>query len=210
MWSRYKNGSASPSPERINRIELKLPGTATYYSSPLWDFADDRELTSIEIFGHVQRIGKLFRNVITEVHETPGPVFWKKNYQIGGLVELALKLIDHKEHGLHALESLVFLIKDARQTQDGWLYLDLMVVISSLEIRGISHPILRVLHPDFFEFVMEPIRTIQFGDKDLNNAWAEHLQWYLKRFNGGREDFETSHSLYLWGLHVLDNENENE
>jgi len=67
LWSRYYRGLVAPSTDRLNRIEAQLPGTAIYYTSPIWSVASDIAWNAPRISKGVESLCTVFYNAF--VHE---------------------------------------------------------------------------------------------------------------------------------------------
>lgn len=182
MWSRYSRGIVAPMQQRLERIDTAFPGSARYYSSPLWMLVVEREFSWSELRVMAEWLRKLFRDAILGdarkscVHGK----FWAIPSNSYEILMKAGMLIEDQKFGLDALTVILFILRQAELQQDGELYLHAMKTLATAEMRKEAHPVLSALPQRFFAKLIEPLRNIRFADPRVDNFWILSFEEYCR------------------------------
>lgn len=190
LWSRYDKGLVSPTPERLARIDRKLPGTRRYYDSPLWSLIENRDFTRGELREYALRLGAAFRSAFIDPAHRSGGGFWRKGSNPFDLLEDLSRYIGTENTGLDALTSILIIVREAELCQDAWLYLAALCAWATTETERARHPVLRKLSDEVLDTVVEPLRTIEFADPEVDEAWKRHVKSYCLKKQAASDNFE--------------------
>jgi hypothetical protein len=192
MWSRYIRGTVTPSPERRKRIDKTFRGTERYYSSPLWLFAEDREYSWSEIRNAASWLKPLFRQAFIDESKSANTTgkFWKTEIDRFDAIRRASMLIRDQNFGMDALTAITIFIREAELLQDGEQYLYALMAFAKAEQDIREHFILNSIPTRFFEYVLKPLRGIQFSESELEKSWSRQLTNFCEQTNATRTSLD--------------------
>lgn len=123
IWGKYERGEVAPrsgcspkgTPNLIERVELRYPGTAMWLSSPLWRLADKAPMEMSEIREIYEGLPYLLRSIFIAAPHEASEVFWRRPVDTKDVGEILLK--PSTQDTVSTLVIALAMVKEAEITQ---------------------------------------------------------------------------------------------
>jgi hypothetical protein len=178
LWTRYRRGSVSPSPERLARIGKVLPGSDRYFTSPLWNLLENMDCRSSDLRRAVFWLRPPFREQFILPDKTALGLFWRRPHDRRKTLAQAFELLQHHGYALDALTVILIISREAVLRQDGHIYLEAMAAWARARPKLEDHLILSKIPENVFDNVAEEIRPVWFANDSVDIRWGNHLTYY--------------------------------
>lgn len=144
IWEKYRRGEIVPrsgkrpdgSPNLLERVEVRYPGTTEWLYSPLWRLADKAPMAMSEIKEIYRGLPKLLKSVFIAPPEQATGIFWRRDFDVEHACEILLRYAQ-----VDGFVALLALVKEAEITQDQWQHEYCVFSAASQIVRLTSHPI---------------------------------------------------------------------
>ncbi len=121
IWEKYRRGEIVPrggrradgSPNLVERVEARYPGTKEWLVSPLWRLADKAPMEMSEIRRIYEGMPNLIRSIFVAPKTKTQGLFWRRPVDINHACEILLRIRD-----VDGLIALLAMMKEAETIQD--------------------------------------------------------------------------------------------
>ncbi len=181
LWSRYKNGHASPMRDRVLRIDKILPGTARYFFCPIWTLIESRRYSRDELDDAIRWLTPQYRDRFGPIDDQAFGRRWLPKADYEQKKREAVDSVIQLELGLDALTSLVIELREAEFLEHELNYLNSAVALAYAARYMSLHPILCYLDDTAIALIVEPMRNIKFANEEYQKVWEDRLSYFMTR-----------------------------
>ncbi|UMR31986.1 hypothetical protein MJ904_07360 [Massilia sp. MB5] len=178
VWSRYSRGLKSPTVDRVMRIDKQLPGTASYFNSTFWSLLANNDIRWEVLQCATEELPAPLRKLSTI---TDSRKFGRCSLNTDDYLRLQYVLITSLmspsyADGFVALIAALIAVREAELCRNELDYLRGCQVLARFAKRMYLHPVMRTFSRHWIEEVLEPLRTIQFVTRGVDDCWSMHRQ----------------------------------
>lgn len=184
MWSRYERGLVEPSRKRIERIEMKVPGSARYFCAGFWALLENRAYGWKDIDAAVQTLPPMLFDGLRNIGSF-GRLCSRS--RIPSLLDAAVATVVNDSNGIYGLTAILVLIREAELAQDEGQYIRSLQAWAKASEAKAKHRILCGLPSTLFAAVAIPLLNVSFSDPEMNASWEEYFESYVDRWYYGEK-----------------------
>jgi len=184
MWSRYERGLVEPTRKRIERIELKVPGSARYFCAGFWALLENRAYGWKDIDAAAQTLPSALFDGMRRAG-----CFGRlcSRSRIPSLLDAAVKAVVNDLNGIHGLTAILVLIREAELAQDEEQYIRALKAWAKASEAKAKHRILCTLPSTLFTAVATPLLNVSYSDSEMNASWGEFFESYVDQWHYGEK-----------------------
>lgn len=178
VWSRYCRGTVSPPPDRVRRVERKLPGTAIFFTSEFWTLLQAENLTWAVLHRCRAALPETLRRLAPGAE--PG-VFGGFDLTQADESTFARQIFSslHTPHGgMDALAATLYWLRQAQARRDALGTLKGFQMVAAVADMKDGNESLQTLPRVIFEDAIEPLREMRFSPPWIESVWTDHRDRY--------------------------------
>ncbi|HEY8023085.1 MAG TPA: hypothetical protein VIF60_00875 [Burkholderiaceae bacterium] len=180
LWRRYVSGVTVVPFDRVERIDRILPGTARYFTSPIWSLLDPRDFAKRELNEFIKWLPPDY----LEFFKVDGDVKFGDRWQHLRSIELLSKI--YKEAcmvrtELDAATALFIMIRESELIEDSESFYFLVELLAEIyfEKQSLNWYFFDVLGR-FFDTAFANAKNRQFADPAIEHVRIRKLARYVK------------------------------
>ena len=167
--------------DRVERIDRILPGTARYFTSPLWGLIDPRDYAKRELNEFIKWLPPDYR----EFFKIDGDVKFGDRWQHLRSIELRRKIYREARTvrtELDATTALFIMIRESELVEDSDSFHSLVELLAEINFeRAMSNGYFHDVLANFFGAAFASAKLRQFSDSAIEQIRIRKLSRYVKK-----------------------------